>query len=80
MNMLPMNEINDNVKNNSDKYPSDKNHHYYYSTKYWDRIKNTNHCYEKNIAKGVILLPVDATIFTFNIIGTIGMNLCYIIA
>ena len=58
-----------------EKYPTDKNHHYYFSTKYWERIQNTNHCYEKNVLKGIILLPFDATIFGLNILGTIASNL-----
>ncbi len=63
-----------------EKYPTDKTYRNYYSTKYWARVKNTTHCYEKNIAKGVILLPVDTLLFGFNIIGAIAMNLAYIVA
>ncbi len=59
--------------NNIEKYPSDKNVRYYYSTKYWDRISYTNHNIEKNICKGVILLPLDVAILGINIVGAIGM-------
>ncbi len=69
--------MNDNV-NQEEKYSTDKNYHYYYSTKYWNRVKNTTQCYEKNMVKGVILLPIDATLFGVNIVGVIVMNLCYI--
>ncbi len=61
-----------------EKYPSDKIYHAYFSTKYYDRIKNTEHCRTKNALKGVICLPLDATIIGFNILGAIAMNLCYI--
>ncbi len=62
----------------NDKYPSDKNYHGYYSTKYCDRIKSTDHCRTKNAVKAVICLPLDATIVGFNIMGVIAMNICYI--
>lgn len=70
---------NDNV-NQEEKYPTDKNYHKFYSTKYLDRIKNTTHCREKNIIKGIIVIPIDVTILGFNILGVIAMNLCYIVS
>lgn len=73
--------MNDNVnqlESTLEKYPTDKNYHCYYSTKYLDRIQNTDHCYSKNMVKGVILLPIDATLVGVNIVGVIAMNLCYI--
>lgn len=65
--------------NQEEKYPSDKNYHYYYSSKYLDRVKSTNHCREKNIVKTILVLPADITILGFNILGVIAMNLCYIV-
>lgn len=53
MKMLTISEINNNVKN-VEKYPTDKNHYYYFSAKYWERIQNTDHCYEKNVLKCII--------------------------
>ncbi len=69
----------DNVSTQvDDKYPTDKTYHAYFSTKYYDRIKNTEHCRTKNALKGVICLPLDVTIVGFNIMGVIAMNICYI--
>ncbi len=70
--------MNNNV-NQEEKYLTDKNYHYYYSSKYIDRVKSTTYCREKNIVKTILVLPLDATILGFNILGTIAMNLCYIV-
>jgi hypothetical protein len=71
--------MSDNV-NQEEKYPTDKNYHKFYSTKYIDRIKDTTHSREKNIVKSILVLPMDVTILGFNILGAIAMNLCYIVS
>ncbi len=75
---MNVNESKDSINVTIEKYPSDKNYHGYYSTKYCDRIKSTDHCRTKNAVKAVICLPLDATIVGFNIMGVIAMNICYI--
>ncbi len=71
--------MNVNQENISKKYPTDETYHKFYSTKYIDRIKSTTHCRKKNIVKTILVIPMDVTLFSLNILNAIAMNLANIV-